>query len=50
MPALLITGPFLSDLGLSLTALLFLINSVKNKLKKYFNNYFLKFLFFFVFF
>ena len=34
MPALLISGPFLSDLGLSFVALLFLINSVKNKLKK----------------
>ena len=42
MPALLISGPFLSDLGLSLVALLFLINSVKNNLKKYYNNYFLK--------
>lgn len=43
MPALLISGPFLSDLGLSFVALLFLINSVKNKLKKYYNNYFFKF-------
>ena len=49
MPAFLITGPFLSDLGLSLTALLFLINSVKNNLKKYFNNYFFKIFIFFCF-
>ena len=42
MPVFLITGPFLSDLGLSLVALLFLINSAKNNLKKYFNNYFFK--------
>ena len=29
MPALLISGPFLSDLGVSLVAILFIINSVK---------------------
>ena len=47
MPALLISGPFLSDLGVSIVAILFLINSIKNKLKKYYlNNYFK---FFFVF-
>ena len=40
MPALLISGPFLSDLGLSLVAFLFLINSAKNNLKKYYDNYF----------
>ena len=43
MPALLISGPFLSDLGISLVAILFLINSVKNKLIKYYNNHFFKF-------
>jgi len=43
MPALLISGPFLSDLGLSLVAFLFLINSAKNNLKKYYDNYFFKF-------
>ncbi len=42
MPALLISGPFLSDLGLSLVAILFLINSAKNDLKKYYNNIFFK--------
>ena len=47
MPALLISGPFLSDLGLSLVAILFLINSVKNNLKKYYNNYYFKFFFIF---
>ena len=50
MPLLLITGPFLSDLGLSLVAILFLINSIKNNLKKYYDNYYFKFfiLFFFI--
>ena len=42
MPALLISGPFLSDLGVSLVAILFIINSVKNKLKKYYNNIYFK--------
>ena len=31
IPVLLITGPFLPDLGVSLIAILFLINSIKNK-------------------
>ena len=47
MPALLISGPFLSDLGVSLITVLFLINSTKNNLKKYFNNYYFKFFFLF---
>ena len=47
MPALLITGPFLSDLGVSLIVVLFLINSIKNKLTKYYNNIYFKFFFFF---
>ena len=47
MPALLISGPFLSDLGLSLVAILFLINSKINKLKKYYDNYYFKFFFVF---
>tara|TARA_B100000989_G_scaffold145077_1_gene108081 strand:- start:111 stop:1397 length:1287 start_codon:yes stop_codon:yes gene_type:complete len=42
MPALLISGPFLSDLGVSLVAILFIINSVKNKLNKYYNNIYFK--------
>ena len=43
MPILLISGPFLSDLGVSLVAILFIINSMKNNLKKYYNNYYFKF-------
>ena len=42
MPALLISGPFLSDLGVSIIAILFLINSIKNKLTRYYNNIYLK--------
>ena len=47
MPVLLISGPFLSDLGVSLVSLLFLINLKYNNLKKYFNNYYFKFFSFF---
>ena len=47
MPVLLISGPFLSDLGISLVAVSFLINSKKNKLIKYYNNYYFKFFFVF---
>ena len=47
MPALLISGPFLSDVGVSLVAILFLIYSKKNKLIKYYNNYYFKFFFVF---
>ena len=43
MPILLISGPFLSDLGLSIVTILFLINSVQNKLKKYYDNIYFKF-------
>ncbi len=43
MPALLISGPFLSDLGVSIVAILFLINSKKENLLKYYNNYYFKF-------
>ena len=42
MPILLISGPFLSDLGVSITVILFIINSIKNNLKKYYNNYYFK--------
>jgi len=49
IPAFLISGPFLSDLGVSIAALLFLINSVKNNLFQYYNNiYFKVFLIFWV--
>jgi len=47
MPALLITGPFLSDLGVSIIAILFLVNSKINNLSKYYNNIFFKFFFIF---
>ena len=47
MPVLLISGPFLSDLGVSIVALLFLINSKKNNLIKYYDNYYFKFFFIF---
>ena len=47
MPALLISGPFLSDLGVSLVAIIFLIISKKNNLKKYYDNYYFKFFFLF---
>lgn len=42
IPFFLITGPFLSDLSLSIVALIFLINSFSNKLKKFYNNIFFK--------
>ena len=47
MPVLLISGPFLSDLGVSMVTILFLINSKKNNLLKYYNNYYFKFFFLF---
>jgi len=40
MPILLVTGPFLSDLALSISSLIFLIYAIKNKIKKFFLNYF----------
>ena len=42
MPVLLISGPFLSDLGVSIVSILFLINSKKNNLVKYYKNYYFK--------
>ena len=42
LPALLISGPFLSDLGISIVSILFLTNSIKNKLFKYYNNIYFK--------
>ncbi len=42
IPALLITGPFLSDLGISIVAILFIINSFRSDLSKYFINIFFK--------
>ncbi len=43
LPFLLITGPFLSDLAVSISAILFLINSIKNRLFKFYKNYFVIF-------
>ena len=42
MPVFLITGPFLSDLGVSLIAIIFIVNSIKNKLFKYYKNVYFK--------
>tara|TARA_B100000700_G_C14982116_1_gene826943 strand:- start:125 stop:1432 length:1308 start_codon:yes stop_codon:yes gene_type:complete len=47
MPVFLITGPFLSDLGLSIVAILFLVNSKINNLSKYYNNIYFKLFFIF---
>ena len=47
IPLLLITGPFLSDLALSLIAILFLIDVFRNKRFEFFQNKF--FYFFFIF-
>ncbi len=46
MPILLISGPFLSDLGVTIITIIFLINSFKNKLYKYYTNYY--FILFFI--
>ena len=43
MPILLVSGPLLSDFALSFVTILFLINSYKNNLSKYYNNIFFKF-------
>ena len=42
IPFFLITGPFLSDLALSIVALIFLINTCLNDLKKFYNNIYFK--------
>jgi O-antigen ligase len=42
LPILLITGPFLSDFALTLIGILFVINSIKNKIYYYYNNFFFK--------
>jgi len=47
LPALLVTGPFLADSALTICALIFLINSYKNKLVSYYKNYFFYFFIFF---
>ena len=45
LPGFLITGPFLADLSVSITALLFLIYCIIEKNYKYFNNFLFKILF-----
>ena len=47
IPILLVTGPFLSDLALSLVSIFFLFEIIKLKKFEYFNNKF--FIFFLVF-
>ena len=47
LPVFLITGPFLSDLSVSIIAIVFIINSIQNNLSKYYNNFFVKFFFIF---
>lgn len=47
LPAFLITGPFLSDLALSLISLLFILKCIKEKNFSYFKN---KYFYFFIFF
>ena len=47
LPVFLITGPFLSDLAVSIIAIVFIINSIQNNLSKYYNNFFVKFFFIF---
>ena len=47
LPALLVSGPFLADSALTICAIIFLINSYKNKLVSYYKNYFFYFFIFF---
>lgn len=42
MPFFLISGPFLSDAGVSIVAIIFVINSINNKLLRFYNNIFFK--------
>ncbi len=50
LPILLITGPFLSDLALTLIGVLFVINSLVNKIFFYYKNFFFKIFILFNFF
>ena len=47
MPVFLISGPFFADLGVIIVSILFLVNSKKNKLIKYYNNIYFKVFFIF---
>ena len=49
LPALLVSGPFLPDLAISIITILFLINTFKNKLYSYYKNFFFIYLFHFIF-
>lgn len=49
LPILLVTGPFLSDLAISITALLFLVYSYKEKINFYNHNFFIFFILFWIF-
>ena len=49
LPILLVIGPFLSDLAVSLSAILYLIHSFQKKNKFYKNKFFIIFLFFWIF-
>ena len=45
LPIFLISGPFLSDLGVTLITVIFIINTIKNKLYRYYINYYSIFFF-----
>ena len=50
LPAFIVSGPFLSDLAISICAIIFLINSYKNKLIFYYKNiYFYIFISFYIY-
>ena len=49
LPIALVTGPFLSDLFLSIIALFFIFISIKKKLWSYYKNKFVYIFFFFYF-
>ena len=49
LPAALISGPFLSDLIITILGIYFLVNSLKYKKWSYYNNFFTKFLLLFYF-
>ena len=49
LPIFLISGPFLSDAAISICGLIFIFNSIKNKLYKYYiNKYFFNFIIFYL--
>ena len=49
LPAALISGPFLSDLIITILGIYFLVNSLKYKKWSYYNNFFTKFFLLFYF-